>query len=123
MEGPDYDMFPETENDQILAQLADYLSTLGEDEVNALENYMAQVGVSDETGDMLAQTAALSEDMAMIGDYMAQMSAEDQVKLTYNMAQKLSEEAQTEVLAQVLAGQDNEMLSQVADFMGKLDED
>ena len=122
MMGPEYE-FAETEHDQVLAQLADYLSTLGEDQVSALENYMAQIGAEPETGDMLAQTTALDEDLATVGDYMAQLSAEDQVKITYQMAQKLSEETQEEVFAQIMATHENEMLSQVASYMGQLSED
>jgi len=42
---------------------------------------------------MFAQTVAIDEDMAAIGDYLAQLNSDDQLMLTYNMAQTLDEES------------------------------
>ena len=56
MLGPDYDFAQEEDHDEVLAQLASYLTTLSSDEVDVLENYMAQVSSAAETGDMYAQT-------------------------------------------------------------------
>ena len=61
--------------------------------------------------------------MATIGDFLAQLSNEDYETITYNMAQKLTEDAREEVLAQLSAEREDEMIGHVADYMSQLSEE
>ena len=61
--------------------------------------------------------------MATIGDFLAQLSNEDYETITYNMAQKLTEDAREEVLAQLSAEREDEMIGHVANYMSQLSEE
>ena len=46
---------------------------------------MAQISITDETNDILAQTDAIPEEMAAIGDYFAQLDDQVLAQLTTSL--------------------------------------
>lgn len=71
----------EQEHVILLAEVAEYLSTLDHGDIDAMEAYLAQVegteGLSDEDQLMLAQTEALDDDLIQVAEFLAQLDEED----------------------------------------------
>jgi len=126
----------EKEHGLLLAQIAEYLASLGHGDIDAMESYLVQVESATAEGDdnndeivaNLAQTSALDENLAQVADFLAQLDEEDINTITTYLAQELSSSntndddelmlTQTEV-----DDDDSDMLTKVATFMAQLSEE
>ena len=82
----------ELSNEALFPQVASYLNSMSDEELDQLENYMAQIhaedaGVSD--GDIFAQLETEEEnDLAVVANYLAQLSSEEMFELADHSAQQ-----------------------------------
>ena len=62
----------EEEHNLMLAQVAEYLATLDHQDIDAIENYLSQVEMTEEIGDFYAQTNQFEDDdLATMAEYLS----------------------------------------------------
>jgi len=72
------------ESTEMLSQVASYMGKLSEDQLNSMEQYLAQL---QEVGpNALAQTG-IDESLASIADYLVQLDDKELAQLTTNLYQ------------------------------------
>ena len=62
----------EEEHNLMLAQVAEYLASLDHQDIDAIENYLSQVEMTEEIGDFYAQTNQFEDDdLATMAEYLS----------------------------------------------------
>ena len=62
----------EEEHKLMLAQVAEYLASLDHQDIDAIENYLSQVEMTEEIGDFYAQTNQFEDDdLATMAEYLS----------------------------------------------------
>ena len=85
----------ELSNEMLFPQVASFLNSMSDEQLDQVENYMSQIyaeGSNDEEGGIFAQLETEEEnDLAVVANYLAQLSSEELFELADHSAQQNAE--------------------------------
>ena len=123
----------DNEHETMLSEVTEYLSQLGHEKMDAMQNIMAQVQSTNDDEQILAQIQSVphyeeDHDFTSVAQFLAQCEVEDVEKIASNLAQKFGyddkDQGEGNMLAQtgVEADDENAMLPKIATFLAQMDE-
>ena len=129
-DGEEFDMLAQTSAlDEDLAQVADFLAQLEEEDIDMITNHLAQTlsSTDEEAEELLAQTAVEAEDdggmIDQVATFMAQLSEEeiDSMESYLVQMESATQAGDSDTLAQLGTTLD-ENLGAIADYLVQLDD-